>query len=694
MIIIRTCQRDRSKYRPAAAFLCVARHGHQTVSRIKFQCEQRFKLACMTYKRNILEKVVNPHTFTLVAFGILLAMMLTGGITRAAASNGNFSVTKLGLIPLPRQVAAYKTKWQVPASVRIVAVNPAQRHVAHFLLRFLKRRGIAAKIASTGPAQITLSTSAADPQLGHEGYRLEVTRHGAALSANTGHGLFYALQTFEQLFNPAQPTDNAIHDVAITDWPRYRWRSVMLDCVRHFFPVPVVEKFIRVAAHYKLNIFHWHLTDDQGWRIEIPQYPRLTTIGAWRPNATPFCSPPAAPDGPRYGGFYTDAQIESVVNYARRRGVTVVPEIDIPGHGRAAIASYLWLADAKTMPPINTPLSPSPRTFHFLKIVFGDLVSLFPGKFIHLGGDEVNLQAWLHDPAAEQLMRQRHWTLDQVHDYFARRLARFLASKGRRAVVWNDVPAQYLPKGAVIECWSWNSSNIVLKDARLGHDVIVAWSRRLYFNHSQGDLKYEPHPVGGIDTLRETYNFNPSSLLPKTLRQRLLGAEACLWTEAIPTAHHLFYQLLPREMALAEISWTPLKEQRYSNFVKRTARQYLWLRANHYNFRIPPPSFHFTASGSSFTATRDPSHNALDIHTASPTGLVRITDPVPGAKIYYTRNGLLPNSHSTSYTGAIALPIISGKPLVLRGVAVDPSGRSSAPSRLDINTTDTTGHAP
>ncbi|MGC8540092.1 MAG: beta-N-acetylhexosaminidase, partial [Phycisphaerae bacterium] len=536
----------------------------------------------MTYKRNILEKVLNLHTLTLVAFGVLLALTLTGGITRAAALNGNYSVTKLGLIPLPRQVAAYKTKWQVPASVRIIAVNPAQRHVAHFLLRFLKRRGIAAKIASTGPAQITLSTAAADPQLGREGYRLEVTRHGAALSANTGHGLFYALQTFEQLFNPAQPTDNAIHDVAITDWPRYRWRGVMLDCVRHFFPVPVVEKFIRVAAHYKLNIFHWHLTDDQGWRIEIPQYPRLTTIGAWRPNATPFCSPPAAPDGPRYGGFYTDAQIAAVVSYARRRGITVVPEIDIPGHGRAAIASYLWLADAKTMPPINTPLSPSPRTFHFLKIVFGDLVSLFPGQFIHLGGDEVNLQAWLHDPAAEQLMRQRHWTLNQVHDYFARRLARFLASKGRRAVVWNDVPAQYLPKGAVIECWSWNSSNIVLKDARLGHDVIVAWSRKLYFNHSQGDLKYEPHPVGGIDTLRETYNFNPSSLLPKTLRQRLLGAEACLWTEAIATAHHLFYQLLPREMALAEISWTPLKKQHYSDFVKRTARQYLWLRANHF----------------------------------------------------------------------------------------------------------------
>ncbi len=685
---------DITKYSRSMDCLSGASHGRHTPHRVTPQSETWSKRMCMSYRNMLLKKLLKSYTGSLVVLGVLLALTSTGGITHAAQHPGNFAVDKLGLIPLPRHITAYAAQWRIPATVRVSADNPAQRDVAHFLQRFLKRRGIAAKIVSTGVAQITLSTAAADPQLGAEGYRLAVTSHAAALTANGGHGLFYALQTFEQLFNPAQPSDNAIHEVSIVDWPRYRWRGVMLDCVRHFFPVPVVEKFIRVAAHYKLNIFHWHLTDDQGWRIEITQYPRLTTIGAWRPNATPFCSPPAARNGPRYGGFYTDAQIASVVNYASRRHITIVPEIDIPGHGRAAIASYLWLAGVKTMPLINTPLSPSRRTFHFLTTVFGDLVKMFPGPFIHLGGDEVNLQAWLHDPAAETLMRQRHWTLDQVHDYFARRLARFLASKGHRAVVWNDVPAQYLPKGAVIECWSWHSSNIVLKDARLGHDVIVARSRRLYFNHSQGDLKYEPHPVGGIDTLRETYDFNPSSLLPKTLRPRLLGAEACLWSEAIPTAHHLFYQLLPREMALAEISWTPRQDQHYSDFVKRTARQYLWLRANNYNFRIPPPSFRFTDNGRPFIATRDPGHNALEIHTASPKGSVGITDPVPGTKIYYTLNGLIPDSHSIPFSEAIALPLTPGKPLVIRSIAVDPSGRSSAPSRLDINTVNVPGHAP
>ncbi|MGC9259968.1 MAG: beta-N-acetylhexosaminidase [Phycisphaerae bacterium] len=634
-----------------------------------------------------------PHFLHLIAVTLVLASTLTAAMTRAAQHRGTFPVDQLGLVPCPRQVTAYRTKWRLPANVRLIADNPADRNSARFLQHFLRRRGIAAEIISTGPAQIRLSTTADDKQLGPEGYRLRVTSHGATLSANTGHGLFYALQTFEQLFNPARPTDNAIHEVSITDWPRYRWRGILLDCSRHFFPVSVVEKFIRVAAHYKLNVFHWHLTDDQGWRIQIPQYPRLTTIGAWRAG-TEIDGNPRDIDHVRYGGFYTDAQIRHIVAYAQRRYVAVVPEIDIPGHCTAALAAYPWLAAAKgpfqvreTWGVSNVPLNPSARTFHFLDTVFGDLVSLFPSRYIHLGGDEVSLKAmnvWAHDPAAEKLMRQKHWSAAQLHDYFPARMARFLAAKGRRAVVWNDVPAKGLPKGTVIECW--NSSSIVSQDARLGHDVIVADESKVYLNFYQGDPKYEPHPVGSLDTLRHVYDFNPSSLLPASLRRRLLGTEGCLWTEAVPTAHHLFYQLLPREMALAEICWTPLKDQNYADFIKRTSRQYLWLRANNYNFRIPPPSFHFTGKGGISAATRDPSHNALDIHSTSSTGLVRITDPVPGTKIYYTRNGLIPDSHSTEYSAAIAVRLTSGKSLVIRCIAVDPSGRASAPARLVLST--------
>ncbi len=673
------------------ACLSMASHGRQAPYNVTPQSETCFKRMCMAHRRKMLRVLLKPYRRSLVLLGVLLALTSTGGITQAAEHPNTFPVYKLGLIPLPRHITAYEARWHIPDAVRIAADNPAQRDVARFLQRFLKHRGIAAKIVATGPAQITLSTTAADTQLGPEGYQLNISSHGAALTANAGHGLFYALQTFEQLFNPAKPSDNAIHEVSITDWPRYRWRGIMLDCVRHFFPVPVVEKFIRVAAHYKLNMFHWHLTDDQGWRIEIPQYPNLTKIGAWRPGSSPLIGPPAKNNGPRYGGYYTDAQISQIVAYAHRRYVTVVPEIDIPGHSWAAIASYPWLA---AMPQVDT-LSPDARTFKFLTTVFGDLTTLFPSRFIHLGGDEVAQQAWLHNSAAEKLMQQRHWTLDQVHGYFARRLARFLASKGRRAVVWNDVPAEYLPKSAVIECWTWNSSSIVLKDARLGHDVIVANELRLYFNFCQGYRKYEPHAVGLVNTLRQTYNFNPATLLPKTLRQRILGTEACVWTEAITSAHHLFYQILPREMALAEISWTPKKDQHYSDFVKRTARQYLWLQANHYNFRIPPPSLHFTGdSGTSTTVTRIPARNTVEIVTTSPTGSVRITDPVPGAKIYYTRNGLIPDSHSAPYNQAIAVPLTYGKAVVIRSVAIDPSGRSSAPYKLYLNRVAATGHAP
>lgn len=620
---------------------------------------------------------------------ILLAAGLSTTAVRAVQNKPTIPGSALDLIPLPRHVTAYAAKWHLPATIRVFTENSAQRNVGLFLQRFLKARGIIVKFAKGGPAQITLSTTAHDMRLGREGYRLRISSHGAALSANTSQGLFYALQTFEQLFNPAKLTDNAIHEVSISDSPRYRWRGILLDCSRHFFPVPVVKKFIRVAAHYKLNVFHWHLTDDQGWRIEIPQYPRLTKIGAWRAGTEMHINP-ADIDHKRYGGFYTDAQIRQIVAYAQRRYVTVVPEIDIPGHCTAALAAYPWLAAAKgpfqvrqTWGISNVPLNPSARTFHFLKTVFGDLVTLFPGKYIHLGGDEVSLKAmdvWAHDPAAEKLMQQYHWSAEKLHDYFPATMARFLASKGRRAVVWNDVPAIGLPKGTAVECW--NSSRVVNQDARLGHDVIVADESRLYFNFCAGDPKYEPHPVGGIDTLRETYDFNPSSLLPASLRPRLLGAEGCLWSEAIPTAHHLFYQLLPREMALAEISWTPLKEQHYSDFVKRTARQYLWLRANHYNFRIPPPSFHFTDNGGRFTTTRDPSHNALDIQCALPAALVHITDPVPGAVIYYTLNGLIPNRKSMRYASPIQVQGVPGKPVVVRSVAIDTFGQSSAPSKL------------
>ncbi len=631
------------------------------------------------------------------AVAIVSALAFIPSATRAAEPGRTISVTRLGLIPLPRHVTAYAARWHIPMTVRITATDSAQRNVADFLQRFLKKRGIAAKIASTGPAQIMLSTTAADARLGREGYRLEVSGNGAALSANSGHGLFYALQTFEELFNPAQGTDNAIHQVTITDWPRYRWRGMLLDCSRHFFPVPVVEKFIRVAAHYKLNVFHWHLTDDQGWRIQIPQYPLLTKIGAWRAG-TEVNGNPNDIDHQRYGGYYTDAQIRQIVAYAQRRYVEVVPEIDIPGHCTAALAAYPWLAAAKgpfqvreTWGISNVPLTPSRRTFHFLDTVFGDLVSLFPGQYIHLGGDEVSgkaMNVWEHDPVVRKLMQSKGWeTPSQIYDHFVRKMVRFIAEKGRHGVVWNAQPARSLPAGAVVECWTRDSSGIARAYAEKGHDVIIANAVKLYFDFYQGDRKYEPHPTEGLTTLREMYGFDPSSELPQSLRNRLLGVEGCLWTEFVPTARHLFYQLLPREMALAEISWTPLKDQHYSDFVKRTTRQYLWLRANGYNFRVPPPSLHFVGTGGHATFIRNPYRNLIDYKTACHSGFVHIREPVPDAVIYYTLNGAIPNARSFRYVGPIHVRLIPGHPLQVRSVAIDTSERSSAPSRLVVQST-------
>jgi hexosaminidase len=612
--------------------------------------------------------------FAIVA-GFLI-MALFSSLVRAVEKRGRFSVDNLGLLPLPRHVTAYATKWQLPAKIGITADNPAERHIARFLQHFLRHRQIVADIASTGIGQIMLSTGAVNSKLGHEGYLLDVTSHGAVLSANTGHGLFYALQTFEQLFNPAKPTDNAIHEVSIMDWPRYRWRGIMLDCARYRFSVRTIKKFIRLAAHYKLNMFHWHLSDFEGWRVKIPQYPKLTQIGAyWYKNGYG-------------GGYYTQKQIREIVAYAHARYITIVPEIDVPGHCRAAIQAYPWLAGGRG----HSPLTPSRRTFQFLKTVFGDLARLFPGP-IHIGGDEVDVKAWAKDRAAHKLMRRYHWkSLQQILSYFEVKLARFLNARGHRAIIWDDpnVPVKPLPRNTIVECW--NSSTVVPIDASEGHDIMVAEAPQLYFDARQGDIKYEPWPVPWyrVVNLRTTYQFNPSELLPVSLRSRLLGAEACMWADEwaiheIPKAFanpHLFYQLLPRELALAEICWTPKNLQNYSSFVSRTSPQYSWLRKHHYYFRMPQPSFRVFCDGGHTSRTHDLNHNALIVNTTSNFANVLVSDPVPETLFYYTLNGAIPDVQSVRYRSPLHLQIIPGKPVIVRVVAIDPFGRTSAPAKL------------
>ena len=613
-----------------------------------------------------------------IIFILLPALFLTVSSVGATENNGLFPVYRLGIVPLPRYVTAYKAQWRVPDTVSIEASTSAAQHVGRFVQKFLKDRGIGSQIIASGSAQIILSSGIGESRLGKEGYRVVVNHDSAHISANTGRGLFYGLQTFEQLFNAAKPSDNAIHEVSITDWPRYRWRGIMLDCGRYCFSVRTIRKFIRLAAHYKLNMFHWHLSDFEGWRVEIPQYPKLTTIGAyWYKNGYG-------------GGYYTQKQIRAIVAYARARYVNIVPEIDTPGHCRAAIMAYPWLADGRG----HSPLTPSRRTFQFLKTVFGDLAKLFPGP-IHIGGDEVDVKAWAKDHAAQILMRRHHWkSPQQILAYFESILTRFLNARGHRAIIWDNpnVPVNALPRNTIVECW--NSSTVVPKDAREGHDVLVAEAPQLYFDARQGDLKYEPWPVPWykVVNLRTTYQFNPSRLLPASLRSRLLGAEACMWADEwaiheIPktsASPHLFYQLLPRELALAEICWTPLKQQQYSSFVVRTSPQYLWLQAHHYNFRIPLPQFRFLCNDGHVSYTHDLNHNMLTVNTSNNSGAVVISDPIPNSTIYYTLNGSIPNAQSLRYKSPLQLHIIPGKPVIIRSVAVDPSSRASAPAKLVV----------
>ncbi|HMD54986.1 MAG TPA: family 20 glycosylhydrolase, partial [Phycisphaerae bacterium] len=308
--------------------------------------------------------------------------------------SATISPEQLGLIPAPRRVIAYQSTWTFPQTVAIEANSSDEKNVAGFLVDFLAKRGIKSRVVSQSDngTQISISSSPTNPKINPEGYILIVNQNGISINAADGAGFFYGLQTLEELFAPDSLTNNTIHQVTIMDWPRFKWRGVMLDVSRHFFPVRVVERYIDLAAHYKLNVFHWHLADNDGWRIQIPQYPLLISIGSNLPDCMP--------------GYYTDEQIKEIVAYAAQRYVTVMPEIDMPAHETAAIAAYPWLGATKDT------LIPSDQTIEFFKNVLTRVTELFPGQYIAVGGDEVHYESINGNGAValKQLMQQKHLT--------------------------------------------------------------------------------------------------------------------------------------------------------------------------------------------------------------------------------------------------------------------------------------------
>ncbi|HJS48279.1 MAG TPA: beta-N-acetylhexosaminidase, partial [Gemmatimonadales bacterium] len=430
-----------------------------------------------------------------------------------------------------------------------------------------------------------------------EAYRLEVGPDGVVISASDPAGLFYGVQTLRQLLPPGRPAAGPLllPAVLIEDRPRFRWRGLHLDVGRHFQPVGFVKRYIDLLAAAKLNTFHWHLTEDQGWRIEIKRYPRLTDVGAWRretmvgKNFDPYLG-----DGTRHGGFYTQDEIREVVAHAAARFVTVVPEIEMPGHSLAALAAYPELACTPGPFEVGTTWGvfddiycPTEETFAFLEGVLEEVLGLFPSSFIHVGGDEAPKARWEASPVAQEVIRREGLADEhQLQSWFIRRMERWLAARGRRLIGWDEILEGGLPPGATVMSWRGTAGGI--EAARQGHDVVMTPTSHLYLDYYQGDPAGEPLAIGGNLPLEKVYGFEPVPVeLDSAEARHVLGAQGNVWTEYLKTPAAVEYMAWPRALALAEITWSPRERRAWPGFVARLPASLAWLRAWEVNYRVP-----------------------------------------------------------------------------------------------------------
>jgi hexosaminidase len=401
-----------------------------------------------------------------------------------------------------------------------------------------------------------------DSVLGAEGYRLHFAKNEWYIMANTQAGLYYGESTWKQILNQYKLS---ILGFEITDYPAYTYRAMHLDVCRHFFSKAFIKEYIDQLAYYKINTFHWHLTDDQGWRIEIKKYPKLTEVGAWRTEK----------DGSRYGGYYTQDDIKEIVDYAMKRFITIIPEIEMPGHSSAALSAYPYLGC--TGEQIRVPntwgikrdiYAPTDTVFTFFAEVMDEICSLFPGRYIHIGGDEAPKAQWKNSPVAQAVMKQNKLkNEEELQHYFMHRVEKYLNSKGKLAIGWGEVVKGGLNDSMVV--MSWLSKSAGIKAARHGNEVVMAPRGYCYFDYPQAGDHARAFWMLPLP-LRKVYAFDPMPHgLSASEQKHIVGGEATLWTEYVSTEDEVWHQLLPRLAALSEVLWCRPENKNYSDFKKR-----------------------------------------------------------------------------------------------------------------------------
>jgi hexosaminidase len=501
----------------------------------------------------------------------LAALALCGSMVAGASEPS--------LIPRPAQVSAAPGAFTVDGQTPICAKGAAVKAAERLQSTLHALQGLDLKIRRCGPASIELTLSEARPEADPEGYTLDVDSSGMRVSAPTEAGLYYGAMTAAQLLSAGAAHDSSVHlsGIHIEDFPRFKWRGLMLDPARHFLTVASVEKLIEQMGQHKLNVLQLHLTDDQGWRIEIKRYPQLTKIGAWR--NPPSNGGPGSETGV-YGGFYTQEDIREIVAYAGARYITVVPEIDLPGHAQAVVAAYPEVGVTGERPPVSSNwgvnsylYNTSPASVTFVENVLDEILTLFPGRYIHLGGDEAIKDQWQSAPAIrDQIKALGIADEEALQSWFMARIGTYLAAHGRSMVGWDEILDGGVPANAVV--MSWRGTRGAITAARLGHDVVLSSSPTLYFDNLQSRRDDEPAGRSNVASLAQVYNFDgvPAGLSAEGA-SHVLGAQATLWSEYLLSDWHLQHAAFPRVDALSEAVWTAPARMSWAGFLERLPAQ-------------------------------------------------------------------------------------------------------------------------
>ena len=511
---------------------------------------------------------------------LLLATALCLSMLSAHAADANYNV-----VPLPKSVVMAKgLPFNLTNATTIVyeGTNPEMKRNARFLSEYIQQAsGIKTAVLDKRDKKAAAIVLTIDPKVaGAEAYRLSVNNKQVTIAASTPAGVFYGIQTLRKSL-PVQTTGEAITLPAVTvaDAPRFGYRGMMLDCARHFFPLSFVKKFIDILAMHNMNVFHWHLTEDQGWRLEIKSHPELTAKSSMR-SGTVIGHNATVDDSIPHGGFYTQQEAREIVEYARQRHITVIPEIDMPGHMLAALAAYPELGCTGGPYEVghrwgvykDVLCLGKESTYKFVQDVIDEVVEIFPAKYFHIGGDESPTVMWEKCPKCLQKAKDENTDIKHLQQYFTNRVEKYLNGKGKSIIGWDEILEGKINQSATI--MSWRGVEPGLKAAKQGHDVIMTPSSHVYFDHYQAkDTKHEPDAIGGCSPVDKVYSYEP---LPDTLsaeaKNRIKGVQANLWTEYIPFTTQAEYMVLPRMAALAEVQWTPVAKKNFDDFSKRALR--------------------------------------------------------------------------------------------------------------------------